>query len=82
MLLSEDYDLEMLRRFINLFPSSPLSRTITGYFQCADIPLKNENEEDSEKEEPNVDYDAAFQLALVNRSIFAEYHSSLNLIHL
>ncbi|KAF8322289.1 hypothetical protein DL93DRAFT_2205831 [Clavulina sp. PMI_390] len=60
-----DYNLQELRQFIHLFPTHPLSRSIEGYFQCSSIPVKDEvGDEEDESEEPEVDYDTAFQNVL------------------
>lgn len=64
----EDYDLNELRRFIALFPSLPLSRTMSGYFHCKGLTLQTDPDSDEDTEEPVIDYDAAFQSVLVSSS--------------
>lgn len=63
---SEDYDVKLMRRFIELFPSLPLSQVVTGYFQCSAIPLRLQTDEDEDIEEDEVDYDTAFQTVIVS----------------
>jgi hypothetical protein len=45
----------MLRTFIGLFPSSPLSQILKGYFSYANIPIIDEDEHDSSNDGSKVD---------------------------
>ncbi|EJD03262.1 TPR-like protein [Fomitiporia mediterranea MF3/22] len=50
----EDYGLDILRKYMGLFPDSLLTRAIRGYFLYNNIPLHDEEEEgEEEKDEPD-----------------------------
>ena len=45
----EGYDLSILRRFVTIFPSSPITSLLKGYFQYMDIPLEEETSESEDE---------------------------------
>lgn len=66
LVTSEDYDVDMLRQFVQTFPDSPLSRVITGFFQCRGIEITDEDDDEAAPEAlVPIDYEDAFQAALV-----------------
>lgn len=48
----EDYDYSVLRRYANLFPSSPMTTLIKGYFGYNGIPFVEKDEEEADDEPP------------------------------
>lgn len=65
--LIEDYGLNVLRRYMGLFPESMLTQAIRGYFLYYDIPSQEEKEEEEKGEhEPEVDDSDPFDLVLVS----------------
>lgn len=63
--LQVDYKLELLRRFVQLFPAAPLTRPIVGFFHCIEVPLEEDTEDNEEEPSEPIDYDAEFQIILV-----------------
>lgn len=45
----EGYDYKLLQQFIGLFPQSPLSRLISGWFAYNDIPVDGEDDDANQK---------------------------------
>jgi superkiller protein 3 len=43
------YEYGILRRYMRLFPNTPLSRLVRAYFVYSDIPIRDREDEDEEK---------------------------------
>ncbi|OBZ66566.1 Superkiller protein 3 [Grifola frondosa] len=52
----EGYDFNILRQYIQLFPSSPLTRLLIGYFGYMSIPLSREDNESPDQDENEEDF--------------------------
>ncbi|KAK7692824.1 hypothetical protein QCA50_004459 [Cerrena zonata] len=53
----EEYDFEMFRKYMTLFPSEHLSKLLRGYFYYWDIPLSTDDEEERAPEYEHEDED-------------------------
>jgi len=64
---AEEYNIGLLRKFVGLFPMSPLSKVILGYMYCSGIPLPVEavGEDGEDEKLAEMDYEDGFQLPLV-----------------
>ena len=70
IVLPEDYDYEILRQFIHLFPTSALAKFVKAYFDYYAIPLAAQEEEEEAgaqpaEPDPDIDYAGIIIVCLV-----------------
>ena len=53
---TDDYDVQTLSQFVELFPDTPLARIVSTYFAMIGEPLNVDPEEEAKAQAPDDDY--------------------------
>lgn len=67
----EDYDFDVLRQFIELFPSTHMAQLLRAYLQYMGIPLREDEDEEPPRHDDADDEFDQIEIMMVHRRLHA-----------